>query len=323
MAYSRKATNRNPRKRGNFNMEFEKLQVFGEKKLKGFRLNRELSEYYSKTGNMRKSKAVKECANFLQFKAYGDECESRKLYRANFCRHPLCLMCSWRLSIERYRELEEALRIIKRESTDNRFYFLTLTVRNWKSINKSKIKQLQKHGVEFIRKILKTNSYYLSLEITVGKDKSYHPHLHAVVHTDCYLDTTISWIAMYRKAWGRIVGEKKMDYQILTLYPIGNGIEGEKNLHEVTKYILKPEINISSEIVVKVSKSIENVKKGYSSGEIRKALKSAKVSLYEQDRDDLQKLEEYDWRIEFYKWVNNKYLLESICENGRKNSTCS
>lgn len=294
-------------------MEFEELQVFEKNKIKGFVINKKLSEYYKKIGNRAKSKRLIECANFLSFKVYNDEQGSRKLERANFCEHPMCLMCSWRLSLKRHRELREALRTIKRESTDNRFYFLTLTVRNWKSIDKSKIKQLQKHGVEFIRKILKTNSYYLSLEITVGKDKSYHPHLHAVVHTDCYLDTTISWIAMYRKAWGKIVGEKKMDYQILTLYPIGNGVEGEKNLHEVTKYILKPEINISSKIVVKVSKSIESVKKGYSSGEIRKALKSVKMSLYEQDRDDLQKLEEYDWKIEFYKWVNNEYLLDSIC----------
>ena len=294
-------------------MEFEELQVFEKNKIKGFVVNKKLSEYYKKIGNKTKSKRLIECANFLSFKVYSDEQRSKKLERANFCEHPMCLMCSWRLSLKRHRELKEALKTIKRESIDNRFYFLTLTVRNWRSINKSKIKQLQRHGVEFIRKILKTNSYYLSLEITVGKDKSYHPHLHAVVHTDCYLDTTINWIAMYRKAWGKVVGEKKMDYQILTLYPIGNDVEGEKNLHEVTKYILKPEINISSEIVVKVSKSIENVKKGYSSGEIRKALKSAKMSLYEQDRDDLQKLEGYDWRIEFYKWVNNEYLLDSIC----------
>lgn len=297
------------KERGNYNMDFEKIQVFEEKKLKGFEINKKLSEYYKKIGKERKSKIIRECANFLMFKVYEGEQKERKLQRANFCKHPLCLMCSWRLSLKRHRELEEALKLIRQEDEKSRFYFLTLTVRNWKNINKDKVKRLQKQGVEFIRKVLKTNSYYVSLEITIGKDGNYHPHLHAVVHTEKYLSTTIDWIAMYRGAWGKIVGERKMDYQILTLYPIANGEEGEKNLHEVTKYILKPQMEISREMLINVSKSIENVKKGFSSGEIRKALLEAKKGLYERDKEELEKLEEKSWEIEFYKWVNNKYLL--------------
>lgn len=291
-------------------MEFEKLQVFEEKKLKGFEINKKLSEYYKKIRKERKSKTIRECANFLMFKVYEGEQEERKLQRANFCKHPLCLMCSWKLSLKRHRELEEALKIIRQEDEKSRFYFLTLTVKNWEIIDKEKIKRLQKQGVEFIRKVLKTNSYYVSLEITIGQDGNYHPHLHAVVHTENYLNTTIDWIAMYRGAWGKIVGEKKMGYQILTLYPIANGVEGEKNLHEVTKYILKPQMEISREMLINVSKSIENVKKGFSSGKVRKALKGAVRGLYERDRDELEKLEEKNWKIEFYRWVNNKYLLE-------------
>lgn len=291
-------------------MEFERLQIFEEKKSRGLKMNRKLSEYYKKIGKKQRAKTIRECANFLMFKVYEGEQEERKLQRANFCKHPLCLMCSWRLSLKRHRELEEALRIIREESSSSRFYFLTLTVKNWKIINKDKVRRLQKQGVEFIRKVLKTDSYYMSLEITIGQDGNYHPHLHAVVHTEDYLDTTIDWIAMYRGAWGKIVREKKMDYQILTLYPIANGVEGEKNLHEVTKYILKPQMEISREMLISVSKAIRGVKKGFGSGKIRKALKEAVRGLYERDKEELEKLEKKNWKIEFYKWVNNKYLLE-------------
>lgn len=293
-------------------MNFKKLEVFSEKKILSREINNILASYYSDCRKRSKSLKIRYCAGFLQFKAYENEEQTRKLYRANFCNHPLCLMCAWRLSRERTRELEMAVEILREQNPEGKFYFLTLTVSNWETISKEKLKKLQKQGVEFIREVLGTTSYYVSLEITVGRDGLYHPHLHALVYTTRYIDTTLNSIAAYRKEWARITEKRDLNYQILTIYPIARDREGEKNLHEVTKYILKPEMKISREIVINVSKSIENVKKGYSSGEIRKALKGAKISLYEQDRDDLQRLEEYDWKIEFYKWVNNEYLLDSI-----------
>ena len=141
-------------------------------------------------------------------------------------------------------------------------------------------------------------------------DGLYHPHLHALVYTTGYIDTTLDNIAGYRKEWAKITEKRDMDYQILTIYPIARGEDGDKSLHEVTKYILKPEMKISREMLIKVSKSIENIKKGFSSGEIRKLLKRAKLSLYEQDVRDLGKLEEFDWVIELYKWLGNNYVLQ-------------
>ena len=299
-------------------MNFEKLEVFSEKKFLSREINDILASYYSDCRKRSKSSKIRYCAGFLQFKAYENEEQTRKLYRANFCDHPLCLMCAWRLSIEKTRELDMAVRILREQNPGGRFYFLTLTVSNWKTISKEKLKKLQKQGVEFIREVLGTTSYYVSLEITVGRDGLYHPHLHALVYTTRYIDTTLNSIATYRREWAEITRKRDLSYQILTVYPIVRDEEGEKNLHEVTKYILKPEMKITREIVIDVSKSIENVKKGFASGEVRKALKSAKMSLYERDREDLQKLEEYDWRIEFYRWMNNKYLLESICENDER-----
>lgn len=299
-------------------MNFKKLEVFSEKKFLSREINNILADYYLDCRKKLRSSKIRYCAGFLQFKAYEDEEQTRRLYRANFCEHPLCLMCAWRLSIERTRELDMAVKILRGQDSEGKFYFLTLTVSNWETISKEKLKKLQKQGVEFIREVLGTTSYYVSLEITVRRDGLYHPHLHALVYTTRYIDTTLNSIATYRREWARITRKRDLNYQILTVYPIVRDEDGEKNLHEVTKYILKPEMKITREIVIDVSKSIENVKKGFASGEVRKALKSAKMSLYEQDREDLQKLEEYDWRIEFYKWVNNKYLLESICENDER-----
>ena len=292
-------------------MSFKKLEVFSEKKFFGQEINNILADYYLNCRKKSKSLQVRNCASFLQFKVYGDIEQTRKLHRADFCKHPLCVMCAWRLSVKRARELAEAVKILKEQSPEGRFYFLTLTVSNWKTISKEKLRKLQKQGVEFIRKILGTISYYVSLEVTIGKDGLYHPHLHALVYTTRYIDTTLDSIAGYRKEWAKITEKRDMDYQILTIYPIARGEDGEKSLHEVTKYILKPEMKISRETLIKVSKSIENIKKGFSSGEIRKLLKRAKLSLYEQDVKDLEKLEEFDWVIELYKWLGNSYVLEA------------
>ena len=291
-------------------MKDEKIKDFKEKKILGKEINNILADYYMCCRRKLRSLKIRHCASFLQFKVYEDEEQTRKLYRADFCEHPLCVMCAWRLSIKRTRELAGAVKVIKEQNPDGRFYFLTLTVSNWDKISNLKLKKLQKRGVEFVREVLGTTSYYMSLEITIGQDGLYHPHLHALVYTTKYIDTTFDSIARYRKEWAKIVRKRDMDYQILTIYPIARGEDGEKSLHEVTKYILKPEMKISRETLIKVSKSIENIKKGFSSGEIRKLLKRAKLSLYEQDVKDLEKLEEFNWVIELYKWLGNSYVLE-------------
>ena len=291
-------------------MEFEKLEVFSEKKFFGQEINNILADYYSDCRKRLKSLRIRDCAGFLQFKSYENEEQTRKLERSNFCRNPLCLMCAWRLSIRRTRELAMAVKILKEQNPEGKFYFLTLTVSNWKTISKDKLKKLQKRGVEFIRKVLGTTSYYVSLEITIGKDGLYHPHLHALVYTTGYIDTTLSSIARYRKEWAKITNKRDLDYQILTVYPIARDKDEDKNLHEITKYILKPEMKISREIVLKVSKSIENVKKGFSSGEIRNALKTSKKGIYERDREILEELETFDCKIELYRWLGNNYVLK-------------
>ena len=291
-------------------MCFEKLEEFSEKKFIGQTVNNILASYFVSCNRKIKSQHIRNCASFLMFRAYDDEEQTRKLERADFCKHPLCMMCAWRLSLRRTRELEGAVDLLMKENPEGRFYFLTLTVKNWEIITKEKIKRLQKRGVEFIRNVLGINSYYVSLEITIGQDGLYHPHLHALVYTSRFLNTTFDFIAMYRKEWAKIVKEKDLNYQILTLYPVKRGVKEEKSIHEVTKYILKPEIKISREMVINVSKSIENVKKGFSSGEIRNAIKRAKLMISECDSDELDRLSGFDWRIEFYKWLGNNYVLE-------------
>ena len=291
-------------------MRNEKIKDFREKKILGREINNILANYYMCCRNKSKSLQVRNCASFLQFKVYNNEEQTRKLKRSNFCNHPLCLMCAWRLSIKRTRELAMAVKILKEQNPEGKFYFLTLTVSNWKTISKDKLKKLQKRGVEFIRKVLGTTSYYVSLEITIGKDGLYHPHLHALVYTTGYIDTTLSSIARYRKEWAKITNKRDLNYQILTVYPIARDKDEDKNLHEITKYILKPEMKISREIVLKVSKSIENIKKGFSSGEIRNALKTSKKGIYERDREILEELETFDWKIELYRWLGNDYVLK-------------
>lgn len=285
----------------------EKVDKFIEKKQGSLIINKILADYYGNTYRYRKkANEIYNCASYLIFRNYNNLEMTKELKSANFCRHPLCLMCAWRLHLKKAFILGGALDKLKRNHSGVNLYFLNMTVKNWKRVTKEKLQDLERKVVLFIRKTLGITDYYCSLEITISKLESlpYHPHMHCIVATTKELGICLSDLHDLRCIWAKVYGEKEYGFLELTLYPIR-----ENSVNEVTKYILKPERKIISKNIISVAKAIKGVKKTFSAGLIRKYYKEQKQALKRKDEEERAILEKFTFFDEFYKWVNNTYLL--------------
>lgn len=280
------------------------IEKFSEKKGRTVNINEILADYYEKIEKKpRKAYGLRNCASYLMFKRYEDEKNTQKLVGAKFCRHPLCVMCQWRNRIEILKCLYKALEAILKEGGMS-LYFLTLTTRNFAKLEQSTLKFLERKSVEFIRNVFRTKSYYISLEITIAKNGTYHPHIHAIIASDKELDVTPKSISLYRRLWCLTYGEQDYKYLLLTLYPLASN-----SVSEVTKYILKPSVCPEPEKIIEIATAVHNVKKSFASGCIRKYLKIAKEKIAEEENEESVRLDTYDYILEIYKWLGNKYFL--------------
>lgn len=282
-----------------------RIEKISKKKEQSIDVNCILADYFEKVERKPgKAHNLRNCASYLLFQRFCDEENTKKLVSAKFCKHPLCVMCQWRNRIKTFINVSEGLKLMRNGGGVYRIYFLTLTVQNWAKIDQKRIRDFQKKSVEFIREVLNTKSYYMSLEITVAKDGGYHPHIHAIVATEDLLDISVKSIALYRRLWCLIYGEKKYKYLLVTLYPLA-----KNSISEVTKYILKPSEYIGRKEIIEIAKAIHNVKKTFSSGDIRKYLKIAKEKLAAEDEQENIRLSSYDYVLELYRWLGNSYFL--------------
>lgn len=302
-------------KRGNYSMEYlenqEIIEKFTEKKIDSLAINEILIDYYGRSNkNKRKASKVMNCSSFLLFRNYFDPERTKKLKSANFCKHPLCIMCAWRLHLKRVLILERALDVLRVDNPEIKLYFLNLTVKNWDKIRKSKLQDLQRRAVSFIRKKLLVDSYYCSTEITISeKYNNYHPHIHCIIATEQNFDLSLSGIRDLRETWAKVYGEKEYDFLEVTLYPIR-----ENSVNEVTKYILKPERKITVDKVIDIATSVNGLKKSFTAGLIRRYIRILSEGISFEEDAFMDKLGRFKYVDEFYKWINNKYLLQSLEE---------
>lgn len=290
----------------------EKIQKFTERKRGSLQINKILADYYGKTeNNKKKANQIYNCSSYLLFRNYQNPGNTKKLVAANFCKHPLCLMCAWRLHLKKVRILHKALEMLQIDEPNIKFYFLNLTVKNWNTISKPKLRDFQNKAVRFIRDALNIKDYYCSTEISISKNEKlpYHPHIHAIVSTDEALGTMLQEINLLRQIWAKVYGEEEYDFLELTLYPIR-----ENSVNEVTKYILKPEQKITSDKVTSIAVAIKGLKKTFSAGKIRDYIKIAKKHIERENDTEMEELEHFSFTDEFYKWLGNQYLIKSLDE---------
>lgn len=185
---------------------------------------------------------VLRCATQLALEKSGDEARARPF---TTCKRRWCPVCEWRKSRKR---LGAAITNLPKlvDLKKVRFRFLTLTVKNVKAEDLAiTVAEMLKAFRKLTHHKTLISSDWLgfirALEITAGKDGTFHPHLHVlhVVAKDSKPHPTTQWVVAWRKA-------AKLDYDpICDIRAVKDGARG---LAEVMKYTTKP-TNIGSDAV--------------------------------------------------------------------------
>nr|AAB36954.1 Rep protein [Paenibacillus popilliae] len=143
-----------------------------------------LSESFYRLGKLNKAESVLYCGSRLKF-AWFPEGHYKRLKWASFCRVRLCPMCGWRRSLKVAHQVKRVAHTAM-ESTNLRWVFLTLTVKN---VSGDKLSDEMDHLTKSFRRLFQRKrfkktvlGFFRGLEVTYNKDKdTYHPHYHVLL----------------------------------------------------------------------------------------------------------------------------------------------
>ena len=133
----------------------------------------------------KKAERVKDCGVVLQFKA--NDTGHLKLYKAWFCKSPLCSLCNWRRAMKHSAQSKTIITEVMKRKPSCRWLFFTFTVKNvydGEELNKSLSDMSKAFGRMVRYKKIDTNliGFMRTTEVTVNKkDNSYNQHIHAMM----------------------------------------------------------------------------------------------------------------------------------------------
>lgn len=184
---------------------------------------------------------LKWCANWLRFNHYYTVGQIR-LAGVHTCQiHLLCPFCARARAMKALGAYMDRLEVLKASKTRLKLAMLTLTVKNgpdleerfehlvesWKTYCNRRRQSLKKNGRGFCE-LSKIEGALFSYEVTKNADTGWHPHLHAVVILEQWIDRE-----RLSAEWRDITG----DSSIVDVRRIkGDPVEG---FAEVCKYALK------------------------------------------------------------------------------------
>lgn len=303
-----------------------KEQPWLEKKVK----SQYIAKSYKRIGNNVKYKRLKECGTYLEFKRFKID-NSLKLNKANFCKVRLCPICSWRRSLKIFGQVSKIMDVVTKEK-DNKFIFLTLTIRNCKGSELTEAINKMMKGYKYIFERTKVKNSILgsfrALEITHNTNKysksydTYHPHFHCILmvnksyfHKD-YIKQN-EWAEMWQQS---------IDTDYLPIVHIekvkSNNNNIQKAVAEVAKYsvkdsdILNFDTDLQDSAVKILDDALANRRLISVRGEFLKIQKQLKLDdaidgdLIHCDGQEDDIREDVDFVIEKYKWFvgYNNYI---------------
>lgn len=268
------------------------------------KINRKLAAVYRQRGEVKKAGNLLTCGGYLNMRTYHDAGHTMRLSAANFCKHPLCLMCAWRRSVKWGQRLTTAVKNLYLDDPDTNLYHLVLTQPNTKTITNDQIKNLKKQAVAFIREYYKTGSYVMSLEITCKKN-GYHPHLHCFIDTGHKaVDTSLAGVDALRRAWRQYM-PSAYSYTIAGVFCIK---DLDRAASELCKYILSTDGSATyGANLADLAAAIKSVRQQSAAGRLNKYLQAAKEAIEIGLAAELDKLESYGYTDTLYRWMSGLY----------------
>jgi plasmid rolling circle replication initiator protein Rep len=204
---------------------------------KAKRMSLAVSSAYSQNSDLEKyGEKIRDCGNYLKFKACTEITHGKKLVDAYFCKCRQCVMCQGRKSnVIRKQVIDLVHEHLARYSTDVPI-LLTLTVPNEPGSNMIKTIKVVKRAVR---------SSFRSLEITYNPDRDdFHPHFHAVLMMPKAYFRRKSGLYITRDEWLRLWQQSMRDDRItqVDVRRIQSKDIGqiEAFVGEIAKYATKP-----------------------------------------------------------------------------------
>lgn len=265
-------------------------------------LRRKLKSFYFAQGKVQTAMAVENCGTFLMFKQYKDINHTAKLDKANFCKSPLCPLCSWRRALKYSALTDEAIR-----HTKGYLYHLVLSVPNEDTITKDKLCYIKSKSVYFLKYNMAITSYISNLEITKS-DKGFHPHLHIIFESPDFIRVDAEYIKRMARAWKNCYNRTDDRFDTYTFYLQGVKRNDDGLSRELTKYVLKADTKVTEDDVGIVACAIHGVRRMSSGGNLKKLFSQAKAK-YARDYEREQELyQKYDYEYLIFNYVNGKFI---------------
>lgn len=131
------------------------------------------------------------CAERIEY-AYCNDCGNLSIAKTYLCRDRLCPVCTWRLSIKRTAELWRVFEVLTAAAAAGNegrqplnVAMLTLTVKNCELAELGNtIDEMLKAWKKLLKRrtiVRYVKGYARSIEITRGKNGTWHPHIHAII----------------------------------------------------------------------------------------------------------------------------------------------
>lgn len=195
----------------------------------------------------RRADHLRQCGAWLLFRRYFESSIGIRLASAHFCHQDkLCPLCAIRRGGRFVRAYAEKVGVVRSSRPDLRPHLLTLTVKNGADLAE-RVKHLTASFGRLLHRrrnaakgkttcaLLEVEGGVGSVEVIRGRDRDWHPHLHAVVLAPGTLgDERHRWPELSEQ-WREITG----DSFIVDVRPIANPDSPAEDLCEVFKYALK------------------------------------------------------------------------------------
>lgn len=255
---------------------------------------------------------VLNCASYLVFNNYYT-IDEVKLSKAQTCKkHMLCPFCARRRAAKMVEKNIEKFDQVMNDNPKLIPAMLTVTVKNGDNLEeryhhiKNSFRKLQKHRRDYIDRgvgfseFCKLEGAVFSYEITHSEDKKWHPHIHAVVLLNEYID-----VKKFSKEWEKITGDSYIvDIRKITKKTMnGKSTAISDAMCEVFKYALK----FSDLTLERQFEAYETLKGQRMLGAFG-LLHGVKIP--ESLLDDLQGLEALPYIEMFYSFKNKKGVYD-------------
>ena len=287
------------------------------------RHNMFLADAYQASGMSNASnKAVRlaTCARWLEFAIppAGDD-KRYKITKTSSCHVRLCPVCQWRRSLNTYRNLARIY--AAPEIKGMKHIFVTLTQKNVPGAAlAAEIKRISDaYAAMMRRKPFKdiVQGYTRTIEVTRGKDGTFHPHIHAIWSVKRSYGSKEYVSQKYLcEEWQNAL---KIDYRPVCDIRVIKKMDG-KSVAEVAKYSVKPSdyitdsIESTADLITILDPALDG-KRFVSYGGIVREIKNRlfhEAAIEDIEAGNLEAIEWENWERVLYEWHFSEQKYKKI-----------